>query len=222
MRRIKDGYLETITSHITLYEKTVLEIGCGEGRCTIQLARAGACVTGIDPDAEAINRALEHSQFSNARFRMGKADDLPFPKNSFDVVLFTLSFHHIAPQKMFRAIEESIRVTKPDGYVIFLEPAFIGSFFEAELLFDACDGDERREKTMAFVAMHSHPLLKEIAEYFDETLFSFDSVSDFVTSMQPRRTTLDLEPFLKDHHFILSAQRRISLFNVKKSMSSFI
>ncbi|MBI2473334.1 methyltransferase domain-containing protein [Candidatus Uhrbacteria bacterium] len=217
MKRIKDGYLDTITSHITLQEKTVLEIGCGEGRCTIQLAQAGAYVTGIDPDAEAINRAQEHySQFSNARFRMGKADDLPFPKNSFDVVLFTLSFHHIAPQKMFRAIDESIRVTKPYGYVIFLEPAFIGSFFEAEILFDACDGDERREKKIAYATMLSHPFLEEIWECSDETLFAFDSVADFETFMKPKRNHLDLEKFFTDHNFVLSAQRRINIFKPRK------
>ncbi len=38
--------------------KRVLEIGCGDGRLTWQYAAQTAQVTGIDPNAEKINRAI--------------------------------------------------------------------------------------------------------------------------------------------------------------------
>lgn len=41
-----------------LERKTVLEIGCGDGRLTWRYADEAAHVTGIDPDAERYQRAL--------------------------------------------------------------------------------------------------------------------------------------------------------------------
>jgi 2-polyprenyl-3-methyl-5-hydroxy-6-metoxy-1,4-benzoquinol methylase len=38
--------------------KSVLEIGCGDGRMIWRYAERAAHVTGIDPDAEKINKAL--------------------------------------------------------------------------------------------------------------------------------------------------------------------
>jgi cyclopropane fatty-acyl-phospholipid synthase-like methyltransferase len=42
----------------SLEGKSVLEIGCGDGRMTWRYAEHAAHVTGIDPDADKINRAL--------------------------------------------------------------------------------------------------------------------------------------------------------------------
>jgi len=42
----------------SLAGKSVLEIGCGDGRMTWRYAEHAAHVTGIDPDADRINRAL--------------------------------------------------------------------------------------------------------------------------------------------------------------------
>jgi cyclopropane fatty-acyl-phospholipid synthase-like methyltransferase len=41
----------------SLEGKSVLEIGCGDGRMTWRYAEQAAHVTGIDPDADKINRA---------------------------------------------------------------------------------------------------------------------------------------------------------------------
>ena len=42
----------------SLAGKSVLEIGCGDGRMTWRYAEHAAHVTGIDPDADKIKRAL--------------------------------------------------------------------------------------------------------------------------------------------------------------------
>lgn len=110
------------------------------------------------------------------------------------------------------ALDEAIRVARPTGQIILLEPAFSGSFFESEILFDACDGDERLAKAQAYCAMLSHPGMRELCEFFDETIFSFSSIGDFVQSMNPRRGTDELELFLKKHQFTLHALRRINIF----------
>ena len=72
--------------------KRVLEIGCGDGRLTRRLARLGANVQAIDPDAALIRKARQHLPnrlASRFRFHVGTAGLLEYPKGSFDVVVFS-------------------------------------------------------------------------------------------------------------------------------------
>jgi ubiquinone/menaquinone biosynthesis C-methylase UbiE len=88
---------------------------------------------------------------------------LDFQDESFDIVVFTLSLHHVPDLEMITAINEAIRVVKREWlHIVFLEPATDGTFFDAEIMFDACDGDERKEKELAHSAIMSHPHLEHI------------------------------------------------------------
>jgi ubiquinone/menaquinone biosynthesis C-methylase UbiE len=75
----------------------VLEIGCGDGRLTLRLARLGAIVEAIDPDAASIRqarrqmRALPAHLARHVRCRVGQGERLDFPDESFDRVLFAWS-----------------------------------------------------------------------------------------------------------------------------------
>jgi 2-polyprenyl-3-methyl-5-hydroxy-6-metoxy-1,4-benzoquinol methylase len=74
--------------------KQVLEIGCGSGRLTRRLARLGANIQAIEPDAELIRTArqqLPKSFGSRVEFQVGKSSRLQYSKNTFDVVLFAWS-----------------------------------------------------------------------------------------------------------------------------------
>jgi len=75
----------------------VLEIGCGDGRLTLRLARLGAVVEAIDPDAGSIRRArkqraaLPARLAKNVRYHVGAGEHLAFPDESFDRVVFAWS-----------------------------------------------------------------------------------------------------------------------------------
>jgi len=76
----------------------VLEIGCGDGRLTLRLARLGATVEAIDPDAASIRLArralrtqLPLRLARQVRCRVGQGEHLDFPDESFDRVLFAWS-----------------------------------------------------------------------------------------------------------------------------------
>ena len=78
----------------TWRNKRVLELGCGEGRLTLRLARLGARVEGLDADrsrVRAARRALPSRYAGRVRFRAGGAEALPHPPGAFDRVVFAWS-----------------------------------------------------------------------------------------------------------------------------------
>jgi len=72
--------------------KRVIEIGCGNGRLTRRLAHLGAQVDAIDPDRKLIATAkqdLPARLSDRVRFRVGSALDLKYPKQTFDIAVFS-------------------------------------------------------------------------------------------------------------------------------------
>src|SRR6185503_3129906 len=74
--------------------KRVLEIGCGNGRLTRRIANLGTQVIAIDPDRKLITTARKElpARYSErVRFRVGSAQELKYPKETFDIVVFAWS-----------------------------------------------------------------------------------------------------------------------------------
>jgi protein-L-isoaspartate O-methyltransferase len=72
-------------------DRRVLEIGCGAGRLTARLLSLGARVTALDPDAaqvRAARRRFAGRPASKVRVRVGKAQRLGDPDDSYDRVVF--------------------------------------------------------------------------------------------------------------------------------------
>jgi ubiquinone/menaquinone biosynthesis C-methylase UbiE len=212
MKRIKETFLDSLEHVISLRNMLVLEIGCGNGTRSEAIAKRCKHLTAIEPDETQLQVAKK-LRIQNADFRPGSAEALDFASNSFDIVLFTLSFHHVPQALMHSAINEALRVVQNDGFIVFLEPATNGSFFDAEIQFDACDGDERKEKQSAYEAMMSHTGLTLIDVFSDETVFHFDSVNDFIESMHPQKNIDRIETFLRAHDHTLKAERRINIYS---------
>lgn len=213
MKRLKDTFLETIQSKVDFRNKTLFEVGCGDGSRTVQMAKYCEHIFAIDPDADRVQQATELNPQKDVTYSVGHAEQMPAEDHTFDIVIFTLSLHHVAIKNMNAALDEAVRVVKQDGYIIVFEPAFNGSFFEAEIAFDACDGDERAEKAVAYAHMLRHPHLKEVVELYDETVFQFDSDEDFALSMNPSTGSgEEIKKFLTKHQYILRANRRINIF----------
>lgn len=206
----REKFMQVIDPVVPLMGCSVLEIGCGNGARSPQIARRCRLLTGIDPDREAVRMATGR-KISNASFEIGRAEELRFSAERFDVVIFTSSFHHVPTSLMAQAIEEAVDTCKRDGHIVFYEPKMHGSFYEAEVHFGACDGDEREAKRAAREAIHNHPRLQIVEELADETLYRFRSISDFVRATHPSRNLSDVGTFLNDHGGILLAPRAITI-----------
>jgi ubiquinone/menaquinone biosynthesis C-methylase UbiE len=211
MERIQDTFLSELAKRISFEQKRVLEIWCGNGSRTSWFASLCKEVYAIDPDVSLIQKANER-MIRNAYFSLWNAEKVNFKNGYFDIVIFSLSFHHIPHTEMKHSIDEAIRVLKSNGYIIFFEPTEEGSFFESEILFDACDGDERRAKHNAFQSIHSHEWIQIVDEYSDEVWFLFSSNQDFIESLSPKKNLENIGEFLEQNSYFLKAQRMISIY----------
>ena len=108
--------------------RDVLDIGCGSGALTKSLARDGFRMTGIDPNAAVIAEA--NARVPGATFLIAGAEALPFAPATFDAAIFLNSLHHVPVPDMQAALQEALRVLRPTGEVIIVEPLAMGSFFE--------------------------------------------------------------------------------------------
>lgn len=96
----------------------VLDLGCGLGTLAKAAAQmhAGVRVVGLDGDP-AILRLGRTAVGSAARVELlqGFSQSLPFPRHSFDVVLSSLFFHHLMPEKKAATLAEVHRILRPGG-----------------------------------------------------------------------------------------------------------
>ena len=111
-RRAGDVFLEWLSPAPDL---RWLDIGCGTGVFTEQIARHGspAAVVGIDPSREQVAFAETRAGLEAAEFRVGDGQDLPFPDESFDVAVMALVIHFVPDPA--RAVTEMARVLRPGG-----------------------------------------------------------------------------------------------------------
>ena len=97
----------------------VLDVGTGPGGLLVELARlrGGIHVVGIDPSADMVDHATRRlakaGLTGRAEARLGTAENLPFPDESFDAIVSTLSSHHWAEPDA--AIADQARVLRPGG-----------------------------------------------------------------------------------------------------------
>ncbi len=101
----------------------VLDVGCGTGTLAIEVVRrvgrAGR-VAGVDPGTEQIARARSKAARRNLPidFQIGVIEHLPFPDQTFDVVLSTLMMHHLPHSLKRQGLAEIARVLKPGGRLV--------------------------------------------------------------------------------------------------------
>lgn len=99
---------------------TVLDIGCGSGHGSNNLAKKFKEVHGLDISLDAINYAKNYWQLPNINFSQGDCLNIPFPESHFDTVVAFEVFEHLTDWRLF--LKEIQRVLKPDGLVYISTP----------------------------------------------------------------------------------------------------
>ena len=98
-------------------QQRILDVGCGAGFLSNQLAKAGHDVTGVDLSACSLEVACRHDETARVKYLTADAYALPFADQSFDIVTAMDFLEHVEdPQK---AIAEFARVLRPGGIFFF-------------------------------------------------------------------------------------------------------
>ena len=97
----------------------VLELGCGTGYFTRELARSGADIVAIDVSPELLEIAEADCPAENVRYEAQNACALTYPSDVFDSVVGSSILHHL---EINEALREIYRVLKPSGTIYFTEP----------------------------------------------------------------------------------------------------
>ncbi len=95
----------------------ILDVGCGGGFLSNELARQGYAVTGVDLSPESLRVAKRYDTSGTVRYDVADAYELPYPDRSFDVVTAMDFLEHVDDPA--RAIREFSRVLAPGGLFFF-------------------------------------------------------------------------------------------------------
>ncbi len=98
---------------------SVLELGCGAGYFTRELARTGADIIAIDVSPELLEIARTNCSAPNVRYEIQNAYELIYPEAVFDSVVGSSVLHHL---EIEMALREVYRVLKSCGTICFTEP----------------------------------------------------------------------------------------------------
>lgn len=98
----------------------ILDLGCGTGTLTMMIQRQQpeAGLIGFDGDEKVLEIARQKSQqggFIKILWEKGLAFNLPYPGDSFDLVVSCLVIHHLILSDKRRTFNEVFRILKPEG-----------------------------------------------------------------------------------------------------------
>jgi ubiquinone/menaquinone biosynthesis C-methylase UbiE len=113
-RRVQPEVLRALAGGGVQPASRVLEVGCGTGNYIIALqGMTGCSCQGIDPSEEMLARARERSE--TVPFQAGRAEALPLPDGSFDLVFSVDAIHHVGDRP--QAFRQAFRVLSAGGKV---------------------------------------------------------------------------------------------------------
>jgi ubiquinone/menaquinone biosynthesis C-methylase UbiE len=94
-----------------------LDVGCGTGALAACLAAAGYEMSGVDPSQGMLD--VMRARAPGVKAFNASGTSLPFPDDSFDLVLSVAVLHHVADaDEVRRTLGEMVRVARPAGRIL--------------------------------------------------------------------------------------------------------
>lgn len=214
-------YIATICANCDIDGKDILEIGCGKGRITRDLAKRARRVVATDPDAAALDIARVTNGAENIEYVHAPTGVPDLPPATFDVVMYTLSFHHVPEHEMPASLRAAAKLLRNGGDIVIVEPGDGGSFTETKERFGAGSGDEMPARQAAILAMKRFDGWRVGETVHFRTAFTFENDEDFLNSMlpghlqQPAGFVEEVRRFLNQYKtaegILLHADRRLNV-----------
>jgi ubiquinone/menaquinone biosynthesis C-methylase UbiE len=115
---IEVAELARVLSPFKPHINRVLEIGCSSGQKLELICNAlDASGEGIEPSESAVAQGNERLAGSGVRLQAGTSDQLPFEKESFDLVYFGFCLYLVDRSRLLASVAEADRVLKKGGFL---------------------------------------------------------------------------------------------------------
>lgn len=200
---------EEIFKHIRPTDRTLIDIGCGDGVYTNEIKQnfPHLEVTGFDPAAEAIGTAAK--RFPQVRFETLNLLDpnLPVPATRYDVGVIRGVLHHLSDQRL--AIENAFKLT--DRLVI-MEPNGNNPLLK---IIEKTSKYHIEHEEQSFLATSLKKWIRQAGG--EVTTFAYVGYVPFFFPTGPAKAIYALQPFLEkipvlkhlfSAQFIIACRRR--------------
>lgn len=113
----------SIRQNLDLHENQhLLDFGCGTGLVSLSLLPDTGYLTGADTSAgmlDIFQKKIDRLNLTNCKLVQIDTDEIPFKPESFDVIISTMTFHHIPrTAEMIRKLYELL---KPNGQIAIID-----------------------------------------------------------------------------------------------------
>lgn len=164
-RGIADAIAHAVDALDARPGERILDIATGTGWAARRIAESGATVTGIDLGAGVIEAAKHLSNGAGIDFRVGDAEALDFPDDSFDAVIST--FGVMFARDPEAVASELARVVRPGGRVSLANWAVGGSVHEMFKLIGSYKPAEQNPAPSPFDWGKPARVIELLGEHFD-------------------------------------------------------
>ena len=183
----------------------ILDIGCGTGRLTSEVARRAPDLTvvALDRSATMLSEATRHSG-ERARFLQADAAALPFRSSAFDAVFSTATFHWVRDHD--RLFAEIHRVLASGGRLV----SQAGGGPNLATLRRRSEAVQRQPEFVSYFKDWNEPWRYADVEETRARLAACDFV-DIEVSLEPAPTPLDDEDRYKEFVACVCLRRQLDL-----------
>lgn len=133
------------------------DLGCGQGRNTLYLARQGFSMLGVDSSAEAIARLAEQADMQklDAVGQVADMAQVAIEPNHYQLIVANTSLDHLPPAQGERLAQAMIAGLAPGGYL------FVSVFMVND---PGCSAQGKASETAAYVQHYYQP--EELRQQF--------------------------------------------------------